>query len=103
VGGHREQIEDGVSGVLIPDPRDMEATGAAIAGLIADPTRAQQLANTAQRRVRRRFLPDRHLAQWLTLLIAVARTSSRRDSHAARWRGSASPSLRRSRWVSHAA
>jgi trehalose synthase len=103
VGGHREQIEDGLSGVLIPDPRDMDATGAAIAGLIADPTRAQQLGIAAQRRVRRCFLPDHHLAQWLTLLTAVARTSSRRDAHAARWRGSATPSRRRSHWVSHVA
>jgi trehalose synthase len=100
VGGQREQIEDGVSGVLIPDSRDLEAAGAAIVGLIADPTHARQLGTAARRRVHRRFLPDRHLEQWLTLLTAVARTSSRRDSHTARRRGSASASLRRSRWGS---
>jgi trehalose synthase len=103
VGGQREQIEDGVSGVLIPDSRDLEAAGAAIVGLIADPTHARQLGTAARRRVHRRFLPDRHLEQWLTLLTAVARTSSRRDSHTARRHGSASASLRRSRWGSRTA
>jgi trehalose synthase len=103
VGGHREQIEHGVSGVLIPDSRDLDATGAAIAGLVADPTRARQLGTAARRRVHRRFLPDRHLEQWLTLLTAIARTSGRRDSHTARWHGSASASLRRPLWGSRAA
>ena len=87
VGGHREQIEHGVNGVLIPDSRDLDAAGAAIAGLIADPPRARQLGTAARRRVHRRFLPDRHLEQWLTLLTAVARTSSWRDSGTARPRG----------------
>jgi trehalose synthase len=102
VGGHREQIEHGVSGVLIPDPQDMDATGAAIAGLIADPTYARQLGTAARRRVHRRFLPDRHLAQWLTLLTAIARTSGRRDSHTVRRRRSASALPSRPRWVSRA-
>jgi trehalose synthase len=103
VGGHREQIEHGVSGVLIPEPRDLDAAGAAIAGLLADPTRARQLGTAARRRVKRRFLPDRHLEQWLTLLAAIARTSSLRDSHTARRRRSASASLSRPRWGSRAA
>jgi trehalose synthase len=100
VGGHREQIEHGVSGVLIPDSRDLDATSAAIADLIADPTRARQLGAAARRRVHHRFLPNRHLEQWLPLLTAMARTTSGRGSHPARRRGSASASMRRSHWVS---
>jgi trehalose synthase len=84
VGGHREQIEHGVNGVLIPDSRDLDGAGAAIAGLIADPPLARRLGAAARRRVHRRFLPDHHLEQWLTLLTALARTSSCRDSQAAR-------------------
>jgi trehalose synthase len=87
VGGHREQIEHTVNGVLIPDSRDLDAAGAAIVGLIADPRLARRLGTAARRRVRHRFLPDRHLQQWLMLLSEIARTSSCRDSRTARPRG----------------
>lgn len=72
VGGHREQIEDRVSGVLIPDPRDLPAVGAATVDLLEDTSRARELGAAAQRRVRDRFLPDRHVEQWLKLLTALA-------------------------------
>jgi trehalose synthase len=73
VGGHREQIEHGVSGLLIPDPRDVDAAGAAIANLL-DPAVARRLGSAARRRVRDHFLPDHYLEQWLALLTGIART-----------------------------
>ena len=60
VGGRRKQIEHGVNGLLIRDPRVLEEAGMAIANLLADPTRARRLGTAARRRVQRRFLPDRH-------------------------------------------
>jgi trehalose synthase len=72
VGGHREQIESDVSGVLVSDPRDLPAVGAAIVDLLDDTSRARKLGAAARRRVRDRFLPDRHMDQWLKLLAGLA-------------------------------
>jgi trehalose synthase len=76
VGGHREQIEHGVTGLLIPDPRDLGAAGAAIAELLADPARARRLGTAARQTVHDHFLPDRHLEQWLALLTSMSPSTS---------------------------
>jgi trehalose synthase len=82
VGGHCEQIEDQVSGVLISDARHLAAVGAAVVDLLDDPSRARKLGAAAQRCVRDRFLPDRHVDQWLKLLTALA-TEDASDHRAA--------------------
>src|SRR6478609_7937139 len=42
IGGIRDQIEDGRSGVLLSEPRDLEQAGAAITALMADSERRRQ-------------------------------------------------------------
>jgi len=66
VGGIPDQIESGVHGVLV-DPRDLQACGEAVCGLLADPDRASTLGESAHDRVRRQFLGDRHLSQYIKL------------------------------------
>ena len=61
VGGHQDQIQDGVNGVLLDDPRDLAIFGGAVAELLLDPDRAKRLGDAAQQRVRDRFLTDRYL------------------------------------------
>jgi hypothetical protein len=73
VGGHRVQIEHGVSGVLVPDARNLPRFGRAIADLLADPERRRRLGEAAHEQVRTRFLPDRHMAAWMRLLAELAR------------------------------
>lgn len=68
VGGIQDQIVDGVSGVLIDDPLDLPAFGAAVRGLLHDPGRARRLGQEAQERVRDEFLSVRSLMQYLDLL-----------------------------------
>jgi trehalose synthase len=68
VGGHQDQIQDGISGVLLDDPRDLATFGAAVADLLLDPDRARRLGDAAQQRVREHFLPDRYLSRWAELL-----------------------------------
>jgi trehalose synthase len=68
LGGIQDQIEDGVSGVLLPDPRDLEAYGAAVVALARDEVRAAQLGAAAHERVRRHFLSHRSLLNYLRLL-----------------------------------
>jgi trehalose synthase len=69
VGGIVDQIEDGRSGVLLDDPRDLDACGRAIEGLLADPARAAQLGAAARERVCERFLATRHLAEYAELFL----------------------------------
>jgi trehalose synthase len=67
VGGIQDQIEDGVSGILLDDPRDRAAFAAAVCGLLDDPGTARSMGERARERVRRDFLGSRHLAQWVAI------------------------------------
>jgi trehalose synthase len=64
VGGIRDQIEDGVSGILLDDPTDLDDMIDAVDGLLSDPARAASLGAAARQRVLDRFLGDRHLIQY---------------------------------------
>jgi trehalose synthase len=68
VGGIQDQIEDGVSGVLIDDPSDLEAVARAVDGFITDPARAKKVGNAARQRVLDEYLGTRSLTQYMSLL-----------------------------------
>jgi glycosyltransferase involved in cell wall biosynthesis len=57
IGGPREQIEDGVSGILVA-PGDSAALADAICDLLANPEQRASLGRTAASRVRDRFTSD---------------------------------------------
>lgn len=63
VGGIKDQIEDGVSGLLVPDPTDDRAFGNAVCRILKDAAFAAELGRRAHERVRRHFLALRHLVQ----------------------------------------
>ena len=71
VGGIVEQIVDGESGVLLPDPSDLKAFTATVADLLTDPDRMTAMGERARDRVVDRFLPDTQLARWSALLSTV--------------------------------
>jgi trehalose synthase len=64
VGGIVDQIESGTHGLLVDDPDDLEAFGAAVESLLRDPATAAELGSNAHRRVTDEFLGDRHLEQY---------------------------------------
>ena len=68
VGGIQDQIVDGESGVLIDDPRDLDAYGAAVRELLEDPERAERIGEAAKERVRGEFLGSRSLLDYLQLI-----------------------------------
>ena len=68
VGGIQDQIEDGVSGVLIDDPTDLEAVARAVDGFISDPERAAEFGRAAHQRVLDDFLGTRSLVQYMHLI-----------------------------------
>jgi trehalose synthase len=72
VGGIRDQVDHGVSGVLIDPPDDLAAFGAALTDLLADPDRAAGLGRGAHESVRDRYLAPRYLSRFLDLARAVA-------------------------------
>ncbi len=64
VGGIADQIVDGEHGLLIDDPHDLPAFGAAVERLLRDPDEAERLGLNARARAIDEFLGDRHLAQY---------------------------------------
>ncbi|MFC7727311.1 glycosyltransferase [Nocardioides sp. GCM10028917] len=71
VGGIRDQVEDGVSGVLLDDPRDGAALVAALSALLEDADRRGQMGRAAHLRVRDHYLADRHLIQYAELFAQL--------------------------------
>jgi len=72
VGGIRDQIVDGEHGLLLDDPTDLAAFGAAVERLLRDRDAARRLGAAARRRAADAFLADRHLGRYAQLLDAVA-------------------------------
>ena len=68
VGGIQDQIEDGVSGVLIDDPTDLEAVARAVDGFITEPARAAEVGKAARQRVLDHFLGTMSLVRYMHLL-----------------------------------
>ena len=71
VGGITDQIEDGVSGVLLDDARDLDRFAALAVELLGDPERQVRVGAAAHERVAREFLGDRHLIQYGELFASL--------------------------------
>ncbi len=71
VGGIQDQIVDGVSGILVDDPHDLEAVAAAIVRLTADRRGAEAMGKAARERVRKHFLAASRLVDYAELLFAL--------------------------------
>ena len=71
IGGIQDQIVHGETGLLIDDPSDLVAFGAAVNQLAGDPSRAEEMGRAAYERVRDEFLGPRHLTQYLDLIVRI--------------------------------
>ena len=67
IGGIQDQIEHGVSGVLLDDPAALDTYGAAVLDLLDTPERAAAMGVAAHERVRERFIGSRSLLDYLAL------------------------------------
>jgi trehalose synthase len=67
VGGIQDQIEDGVSGILLKDPTDLVGFAEALRSLLDAPERAARIGAAAKERVREHFLGVRHLLEYARL------------------------------------
>ena len=70
VGGIQDQIEDGVTGLLV-EPRDLEAFAHAVLRLLRDRDDAERMGERAGESVREAFLGPRLLSQYVQLFAAL--------------------------------
>ncbi|HVR43904.1 MAG TPA: glycosyltransferase [Thermoanaerobaculia bacterium] len=77
--GIRQQIRDGVDGMLIGDPTNPAELADALDQLLVDPSRRGHLAGNAQRRVFDEFLIFSQVRSWLRTLVSVARANGLAD------------------------
>jgi trehalose synthase len=70
VGGIRDQVTDGVTGLVVA-PTDLAAFGDAVGRLLTDEQLAARLAGAARERVEQQYLEPRHLGQWIELIEHV--------------------------------
>ena len=66
VGGIQDQVEDGVTGILV-DPHDLPGFAEAVLRLLNDEPGARRMGHAAQERVRASYLGPRHLGQYFEL------------------------------------
>jgi trehalose synthase len=70
VGGIQDQIEPGVSGVLV-EPTDLEQFGTAVINLLSDPRTANALSEAARARVSQEYLAPHYLGRYCQLLLQL--------------------------------
>ncbi len=95
VGGIQDQIEHGMSGVLVDDPYDLDGFASAVRGVLNDRSCARRLGENARQRVHDHFLAPRILTQYAELGVrahpdrrlnrARSSSTSRRKSQPVRW------------------
>lgn len=67
VGGIQDQVQDGVSGLLLDDPHDLPDFGRKVGTLLGEPDRAALVGECAHLRAREEFLGPHHLIRYLEL------------------------------------
>jgi trehalose synthase len=79
VGGIQDQIDDGVQGILLADPNDLDAFAAAIARLLDDPAEAAQMGTRGHARVLDRYLGLDSLLRYGALIELLDADTPARD------------------------
>jgi trehalose synthase len=68
IGGIRDQIVHGTSGLLLSDPRDGREFGSALAALVNDGDRAERIGTAAHASVQEHFLGAQHLGRYFEVI-----------------------------------
>jgi trehalose synthase len=71
VGGLQDQIEDGITGLLVDDPRDLAAFAAAVERVLGDPDLARAMGEAGRQRVIDRYLAIHRLREYVDLIAAL--------------------------------
>jgi trehalose synthase len=71
VGGIKDQIVDGETGILVDDPTDLESFGEALRTLLDDPELVRRMGDASHKRVAKRFLAAPRIAEYVSLIGLV--------------------------------
>jgi trehalose synthase len=71
VGGIQDQVVHDRDGLLVDDPRDIDAFAATLGRVLRDDALAARLGRAGHERVRDQFLGDRHLGQYVDLFARL--------------------------------
>jgi trehalose synthase len=82
VGGIRDQIDDGVQGILLDDPRDGVAFAAALDRILGDPALAVRMGLAGHQRVVERYLGINSLMHFGTVIEGLDAAAARRAREA---------------------
>jgi trehalose synthase len=72
VGGIQDQIEDGVSGLLLKDPTDLDDFATQLCHLLCEPELLEAIGTAARQRAQEHFLGLDHLLKYAALLQRLA-------------------------------
>jgi trehalose synthase len=75
VGGIKDQIIDGETGILVEDPADLKAFGDALRKLLDDPGLANRMGKASRARVAKHFLAAPRIAEYVSLIGLVQSTA----------------------------
>jgi trehalose synthase len=70
VGGIIDQIAAG-TGILLPDPHDLEAFGSVVRGLLENPDEADRMGRAALAHVTRNYVGDLHMLRYAALFTSM--------------------------------
>src|SRR5262249_14408850 len=70
IGGIADQIAEG-TGILLPDPRDLAAFGAAVRRLLDHQAEAARMGLAGQAYIRENYVGDRHLLRYAQLFTGL--------------------------------
>ena len=76
VGGIQDQIDDGVQGLLVKDPSDLDAFAKALERVLEDPARAHSMGEHGRSRVIERYLGLSALLRYGALVEAIDRLAT---------------------------
>ncbi len=76
VGGIQDQIEDGVDGLLVYEPRNADETATAIRRILRDPDLARRLGEASHQRACRDYTSIASLERWAELLRLLIGTAA---------------------------
>jgi trehalose synthase len=71
VGGIVDQVTSGQQGLLVEDPADLEAFGAALEQLLRNPAETARMGRNARERATRDLLGDTHLARYADVFATL--------------------------------
>jgi trehalose synthase len=81
IGGIRDQIVHGKSGLLLSDPRDAREFGSALAELAHNVERARQIGAAAHASVQEHFLGPQHLGRYFEVISRLLGSRSHEPGH----------------------